>query len=210
MPTKPTIQDQTFLFTGTLIEFTRDEAESLVEANGGKVISGVTAKLNFLVVGEDAGSKLDKAEKLGTVKILTEKEFLKMVPKAKKAPASAATTTAPKAKSPKPMIASGAIIIGDFEVNEKEITTSMENAAKELKKFGKDWIIPRIDQLQLMYDNRKLIKGYTKDFYWSSSSAGSGMGGGEKFWVVNFKNGGQKEFFERVDLVLRPIKMLKK
>jgi hypothetical protein len=36
------------------------------------------------------------------------------------------------------------------------------------------------------------------------------MGGGEKFWVVNFKNGSQKEFFERVDLVLRPIKMLKK
>jgi hypothetical protein len=83
MPTKPTIQDQTFLFTGTLTEFTRDEAEALVEANGGKVISGVTAKLNYLVVGEDAGSKLDKAKKLGTVKILTEKEFLKMVPKGK-------------------------------------------------------------------------------------------------------------------------------
>jgi uncharacterized protein (TIGR02145 family) len=83
MPTKPTIQDQTFLFTGPLTEFTRDEAEALVEANGGKVISGVTAKLNFLVVGEDAGSKLDKAKKLGTVNILTEKEFLKMAPKGK-------------------------------------------------------------------------------------------------------------------------------
>jgi hypothetical protein len=83
MPTKPTIQDQTFLFTGTLTEFTRDEAEALVEVNGGKVISGVTAKLNYLVVGEDAGSKLDKAKKLGTVKILTEKEFLKMVPSKK-------------------------------------------------------------------------------------------------------------------------------
>lgn len=81
MPAKPIIQGQTFLFTGTLTEFTRDEAEALVEANGGKVISGVTAKLNYLVVGEDAGSKLDKAKKLGTVKILTEKEFLKMVPK---------------------------------------------------------------------------------------------------------------------------------
>ena len=81
MPSKPTIQDQTFLFTGTLTEFTRDEAEALVEANGGKVISGVTAKLNYLVVGSDAGSKLEKAKKLGTVKILTEKEFLKMVPK---------------------------------------------------------------------------------------------------------------------------------
>jgi BRCT domain type II-containing protein len=81
MPTKPTIQDQTFLFTGTLTEFTRDEAEALVEANGGKVLSGVSAKLNYLVVGEDAGSKLEKAKKLGTVKIITEKGFLKMVPK---------------------------------------------------------------------------------------------------------------------------------
>ena len=78
MPTKSKIQDQTFLFTGTLTEFTRDEAEALVEANGGKVLSGVTAKLNYLVVGEDTGSKLEKAKKLGTVKIITEKEFLKM------------------------------------------------------------------------------------------------------------------------------------
>ena len=81
MATKSNLQDQTFLFTGTLTEFTRDEAELLVEANGGKVLSGVTAKLNYLVVGEDAGSKLDKAKKLGTVKIVSEKEFLKMVPK---------------------------------------------------------------------------------------------------------------------------------
>jgi uncharacterized protein (TIGR02145 family) len=80
MPTKSKIQDQTFLFTGTLIEFTRDEAEALVEANGGKVLSGVSAKLNYLVVGDDAGSKLTKAKSLGTVTILTEKEFLKMVP----------------------------------------------------------------------------------------------------------------------------------
>ena len=79
MPTKSKIQDQTFLFTGTLTEFTRDEAEALVEANGGKVLSGVTAKLNFLVVGEDAGSKLAKAKALGTITILTEREFLKMV-----------------------------------------------------------------------------------------------------------------------------------
>ena len=81
MPTKSKIQDQTFLFTGTLTEFTRDEAEALVEANGGKVLSGVSAKLNYLVVGEDAGSKLAKAKALKTVAIITEKEFLKMVPK---------------------------------------------------------------------------------------------------------------------------------
>jgi hypothetical protein len=52
----------------------------LVEAHGGKVLSGVSAKLNYLVVGEDAGSKLAKAEALRTVAIITEKEFLKMVP----------------------------------------------------------------------------------------------------------------------------------
>ncbi len=74
------IQDQTFLFTGTLTEFTRDEAEALVEANGGKVLSGVSAKLNYLVVGEDAGSKLAKAKALKTVSIISEKDFLKMVP----------------------------------------------------------------------------------------------------------------------------------
>ena len=83
MPIKPKIQDQTFLFTGTLTEFTRDEAEALVEAHGGKVLSGVTAKLNYLVVGEDAGSKLAKAKALKTVSIITEKEFLRMVPKGK-------------------------------------------------------------------------------------------------------------------------------
>jgi uncharacterized protein (TIGR02145 family) len=92
MPTKSKIQDQTFLFTGTLIEFTRDEAEALVEANGGKVLSGVSAKLNYLVVGEDAGSKLAKAKALKTVAIITEKEFLKMVPKEKTA-ASKKTAT---------------------------------------------------------------------------------------------------------------------
>ena len=57
------LQNQTFLFTGTLAQFTRDEAEALVKANGGKVLSGVSAKLNYLVVGDDAGSKLEKAKK---------------------------------------------------------------------------------------------------------------------------------------------------
>ena len=51
-PTKSKIQDQTFLFTGTLTQFTRDEAEALVETHGSKVLSGVTAKLNYLVVGD--------------------------------------------------------------------------------------------------------------------------------------------------------------
>jgi DNA ligase (NAD+) len=70
---------QTFLFTGTLPTLKRSEAEAMVEANGGQVLSGVSSKLNYLVVGADAGSKLDKAKKLNTVKIITEEEFLKLI-----------------------------------------------------------------------------------------------------------------------------------
>ena len=71
---------QTFLFTGTLAHLKRSEAEAMIEKNGGKIIGGVSSKLNYLVVGEDAGSKLEKAKKLATVKIITEEEFLKMLP----------------------------------------------------------------------------------------------------------------------------------
>ncbi len=70
---------QTFLFTGTLPTLKRGAAEAMVEENGGQILSGVSAKLNYLVVGEDAGSKLDKAKKLNTVKIISEEEFLKMI-----------------------------------------------------------------------------------------------------------------------------------
>ncbi len=70
---------QTFLFTGTLSELKRSEAEELVEKNGGKLLSGVSSNLNYLIVGEDAGSKLEKAKKIPTVKILTEQEFLKLI-----------------------------------------------------------------------------------------------------------------------------------
>jgi hypothetical protein len=79
MAKKLTIAGNTFLFTGKLTEFTREEAEAHVEAEGGKVLSGVSAKLNVLVVGEDAGSKLAKAKALGTVTILHEKEFLELM-----------------------------------------------------------------------------------------------------------------------------------
>ena len=82
--------------TGKLTEFTREDAEAHVEAEGGKVLSGVSAKLNYLVVGEDAGSKLAKAEALDTVTILHEKEFLKMMNSGKKAPAKSVTKAEPK------------------------------------------------------------------------------------------------------------------
>lgn len=73
------LDGQTFLFTGTLMELKRSEAEEMVEKNGGKLLSGVSSKLNYLVVGEDAGSKLEKAKRIPSVKILTEKEFLKLI-----------------------------------------------------------------------------------------------------------------------------------
>jgi DNA ligase (NAD+) len=70
---------QTFLFTGTLPTLKRSDAEAMAEAQGGKILSGVSAKLNYLVVGEDAGSKLEKAKKISSIKILSEAEFLELV-----------------------------------------------------------------------------------------------------------------------------------
>ena len=71
---------QTFLFTGTLSKLKRNEAEALVEKNGGKILSGVSSKLNYLITGEDAGSKLEKAKKIPGIKIMSEEEFLSMLP----------------------------------------------------------------------------------------------------------------------------------
>jgi len=76
---KGSLTDQSFLFTGTLNELKRSEAEALVEAQGGKILSGVSSKLNYLVVGEEAGSKLEKAKKIPSIRILTEKEFLRFI-----------------------------------------------------------------------------------------------------------------------------------
>ena len=74
-----TLAEQSFLFTGTLNELKRSEAEALVESQGGKILGGVSSKLNYLVVGEDAGSKLEKAKKIPSIRILTEKEFLRFI-----------------------------------------------------------------------------------------------------------------------------------
>lgn len=73
------LNGQTFLFTGTLSQLKRSDAEALVEARGGKLLSGVSSKLNYLVVGEDAGSKLEKAKKIPQINILTEEQFIKMI-----------------------------------------------------------------------------------------------------------------------------------
>ncbi len=70
---------KTFLFTGKLSLFSRDQAEEMVEQNGGRNISAVSKNLNYLVVGEKAGSKLKKAQQLGTIEILDEQQFLDLV-----------------------------------------------------------------------------------------------------------------------------------
>jgi DNA ligase (NAD+) len=70
---------KSFLFTGTLLKMKRSEAEEKVEANGGKILSGVSSKLDYLVVGEDAGSKLEKAKKIASIQIITEDEFIELV-----------------------------------------------------------------------------------------------------------------------------------
>ena len=75
------LEGKTFLFTGKLTAFTREHAEELVEKNGGRNISSVSKNLDYLVVGEKAGSKLKKAEQLGTVNILDEYQFLDLFEK---------------------------------------------------------------------------------------------------------------------------------
>ncbi len=69
---------KTFVLTGTLSGYTRQEAKALIEQNGGKVSSSVSKKTDFVLAGEDAGSKLTKAQQLG-VAILTEAEFQAML-----------------------------------------------------------------------------------------------------------------------------------
>ncbi|WP_435356196.1 NAD-dependent DNA ligase LigA [Emticicia sp. SJ17W-69] len=70
---------KTFLYTGTFANFEREALEQKIEANGGKVVSGVSGKLDFLIVGEKPGSsKIEKAKKLN-VKMISEDEFLAML-----------------------------------------------------------------------------------------------------------------------------------
>ena len=73
------LKGKTILFTGSLQHMKRKEAQVLAEDAGAKNISAVSSNLDILVVGEKAGSKLKKAEALGTIKILTEEEFLNIV-----------------------------------------------------------------------------------------------------------------------------------
>ena len=70
---------KTFVLTGTLPSMSREEAKSIIEMNGGKVIGSVSKKTDYVVVGSDAGSKLATAKELG-VKIISQQELLKLIP----------------------------------------------------------------------------------------------------------------------------------
>lgn len=72
------LKDKTFVFTGSLEMLSREEAEDLVRELGGDASSSISEDTDYVVAGEEPGSKYDKAKKLG-VKILSEKEFLKLV-----------------------------------------------------------------------------------------------------------------------------------
>ncbi|GAB3886296.1 NAD-dependent DNA ligase LigA [Spirosoma agri] len=74
-----TLEGKTFLYSGTFANFSREELEARIAANGGRVLSGISKKLNYLIVGENAGpSKLEKAKKLN-VPMITEDEFMAML-----------------------------------------------------------------------------------------------------------------------------------
>ncbi|MBD3331030.1 NAD-dependent DNA ligase LigA, partial [Candidatus Peregrinibacteria bacterium] len=70
--------NKNFVLTGTLEELTRDQAKDLIKKNGGKVQSGITKDTDFLIAGEESGSKLKKAKGLG-IKIINEAEFQKLL-----------------------------------------------------------------------------------------------------------------------------------
>ncbi len=72
-------EGKTFVLTGTLPSMKRSEASKLIENNGGKTSSSVSKKTSYVLAGEEAGSKLTKAQSLG-IPILTEEEFLQMLP----------------------------------------------------------------------------------------------------------------------------------
>ena len=77
-PKSDKLSGKTFVLTGTLQNMTRDEASAIIKSHGGKTSSSVSKKTSYVLAGENAGSKLDKALDLGVI-ILTEDDFLEMI-----------------------------------------------------------------------------------------------------------------------------------
>ena len=79
LDTTDKLNSQTFVISGVFQSISRNELKKLIEDNGGKNTSSISAKTNYLVAGENMGpAKLAKAEKLG-VNIISEKDFIKMI-----------------------------------------------------------------------------------------------------------------------------------
>lgn len=74
------LSGKTFVFTGGLDNFTRQEAKDLVERLGGRAVSAISSKVDFLVVGKEPGSKLDEAREENNIEQLDEEQFLDMIP----------------------------------------------------------------------------------------------------------------------------------
>ena len=72
------LKGKTFVVTGTLSRYSRTEITALIEKLGGKATGSVSKKTSYVVAGEDAGSKLKKANELG-IPVLTEEDFEKMI-----------------------------------------------------------------------------------------------------------------------------------
>ena len=72
------LENKIIVFTGTLTQFSRAEANAMTESHGGKLTGSVSKNTDYVVAGNAAGSKLNKAKKLG-VAVLTEEEFLKLI-----------------------------------------------------------------------------------------------------------------------------------
>jgi len=73
------LEGKTFLITGTLYHYGRKDMEAIIQSHGGKILSGVSQSLNYLVVGDKPGSKLSKAQKIPEIRIISEDELLELI-----------------------------------------------------------------------------------------------------------------------------------
>ncbi|NCU33700.1 MAG: NAD-dependent DNA ligase LigA, partial [Candidatus Moranbacteria bacterium] len=73
-----TLSGRKFVLTGTLVNYSRDEMKKIIESNGGIVVGSVSGKTDYVIAGENSGSKMDKAAQLN-IKVLTEGEFFELL-----------------------------------------------------------------------------------------------------------------------------------